>query len=167
MPFLFTDAVIPLPIAEVFPFFSDASNLEKITLAGLGFQILTPLPIAMEEGTIIDYRIKIGGVPNHWRSRITSWEPPYQFADEQLKGPYRKWLHTHRFEACDHGTRMKDEVEYELPFGVFGRLVHPLIRRQLRTIFAFRSKTVGSHLPLPENSEVTHGTIEFYDDKPN
>lgn len=161
MPTLQTEAIIPLPREEVFSFFAKAENLERITPDSLRFEILTPSPVRMEEGTLIDYRIRIGGVPQRWRTRISLWEPPFRFADEQLKGPYRRWFHTHTFEEVEEGTRMADRVEYELPFGVFGRMGHPLIRRQLRKIFTHRNATIGDHVPIPAGKGVARGPVVF------
>lgn len=161
MPTLLAEAVIPLPREEVFPFFAEAGNLEKITPGSLRFEILTPQPLSMEAGTLIDYRLRIAGIPQRWRTRISIWDPPVRFADEQLRGPYRRWFHTHTFEECEVGTRMGDRVEYELPFGRPGRLVHPLIRRQLRSIFTYRNASIGRHLDLPEGRGVVVGPVRF------
>jgi ligand-binding SRPBCC domain-containing protein len=89
---------VPRPIAEVFALFGDAGNLEQLTPPSLGLRVLTPRPINLRAGTIIDYRLRLGLLPLHWRSEITVWEPPHRFVDTQLRGPYRHWVHKHSFE---------------------------------------------------------------------
>jgi ligand-binding SRPBCC domain-containing protein len=132
------------PIGEVFEFFSDARNLETITPRWLNFQILTPGPIDIHVGTLLDYRLKWHGLPIGWRTRIEEWTPPYGFTDVQLKGPYKLWRHAHKFQARDGGTLMEDVVRYELPLGVLGELAHAVnVRRELEQVFDYRVKAIG------------------------
>jgi ligand-binding SRPBCC domain-containing protein len=136
---------LPHSREKVFEFFSQARNLEQITPPLLHFHVLTPEPIEMREGTLIDYKLKIRGFPVRWRTKITRWNPPYEFADVQLKGPYKLWDHTHRFLEENGGTRMIDEVVYELPFGPLGELVHRvLVRRDVEEIFRYRNQVIGA-----------------------
>jgi ligand-binding SRPBCC domain-containing protein len=131
------------PVGEVFAFFSDAANLERMTPGFLNFRILTPLPIAMGVDTRIDYRIALFGIPMKWRTRITRWEPGRLFCDEQEAGPYALWRHTHSFEPQGTGTLMRDVVEYALPFGPLGKLAHGLfVERTVRQIFDFRKTAI-------------------------
>lgn len=122
---------------EVFPFFADAANLARLTPDWLKFSIVTPSPIEMREGAVIDYRISLHGLPMKWRTLITLWEPPFRFVDEQVRGPYRYWRHEHTFEETSEGTLMGDRVEYATPFGAFSDRL--LVRRQLRRIFDYRA----------------------------
>jgi ligand-binding SRPBCC domain-containing protein len=139
---LYHSISIPLPIEEVFDFFSDASNLERITPPELHFRIVTPRPIHMTQGALIDYRLQLFGAPILWKTRISRWEPPYRFVDEQLAGPYKIWVHTHRFSSRNDSTLMEDEVIYQLPFFPLGEIVYPLIRLELDRIFGFRESTL-------------------------
>jgi ligand-binding SRPBCC domain-containing protein len=123
------------PIDVVFPFFSDAYNLEKLTPPWLRFRVLTPAPIPIERGTTIDYRLRIHGLPIRWTSEINSWEPPHRFTDRQLRGPYRRWEHEHTFSENDEGTLVGDRVEFEVPGG---RLPGRLASADVRRIFAYR-----------------------------
>ena len=138
---------LPRPPEEAFEFFGDARKLEAITPPRLGFRIVTPGPIEMAAGTLLDYRLKLHGVPVGWRTRIEQWEPPRRFADVQLTGPYRMWHHSHSFEPDGEGTLMRDLVRYALPLWPLGELAHAaLVRRDLERIFAFRQQRVAALL---------------------
>ena len=146
--------VLPLPLAQVFAFFSDARNLEAITPPFLRIQTLTPAPIRMQSGTLIDYQIRLLGLPIRWRTRIEVWDPPHQFVDVQLFGPYRLWHHTHTFTPVNGGTQMIDLVRYQMPFGLLGVLVHTLwTRHALKHIFDYRQMRVHQLLQLLQASE--------------
>jgi ligand-binding SRPBCC domain-containing protein len=138
------EITIDLPRAEVFDFFSKAENLEKITPSDLGFNIITPQPIEMKKGSIIEYRISMSGIPMNWKTLISKWNPPNEFVDEQISGPYKQWIHRHTFiEAGPNTTVIEDEVRYRLPFERFGDMAHFFVERQLKHIFDFREKTVS------------------------
>lgn len=133
---LTTRVWIPRPVDEVFRFFADAHNLDRITPPFLHFRILTPGRFPMQAGALIDYRIRLRLIPMTWRTRIATWEPPARFVDEQVRGPYRLWQHTHTFTALDGGTLMDDRVRYRVPGGP---VVNALaVRHQLHRIFRFR-----------------------------
>lgn len=134
--------VVPVGRDEVFAFFADAENLGVITPPELSFRIRTPLPIEMRQGTLIDYTIGLWGIPMRWRTLITQWNPPYSFVDEQLRGPYRTWVHTHRFLAVPGGTAIEDDVEYTLHFGALATAVAPIVRKQVQGIFRYRDRKV-------------------------
>jgi ligand-binding SRPBCC domain-containing protein len=128
---------------EVFAFFAAAENLERITPSSLRFEIVTPRPIEIRQGALIEYRLKLLGIPFRWLTEITVWDPPHEFVDEQLKGPYRLWRHRHTFREVEGGTEIEDVVQYGLPFPPLGDLALPLIRRELRRIFAHRQEAVA------------------------
>jgi ligand-binding SRPBCC domain-containing protein len=134
---------VALPLELVFRFFQQPENLQRLTPPDMGFSILTPLPLEMKEGALIDYTITIAGMPVRWTTLITSYEPPHVFVDQQLRGPYSFWHHTHRFTEIDGRTLIEDEVRYALPFGFLGTLAHYLVvRKMLDRIFLFRSKMI-------------------------
>lgn len=143
------EQVIPRPRTETFAFFCDAVNLERITPPFLRFRIVTPRPIRMGEGTVIDYKLSLHGVPLEWRTLIELWKPDERFVDEQIQGPYAHWRHTHTFEAiAPDRTLMRDRVVYRLPFGPLGALAHAVfVERALKEIFDYRAKVVASLLP--------------------
>lgn len=122
---------------SVFSFFADASNLELLTPPWLRFQILTPLPVEMRQGALIDYRLRLHGIPVSWTTEISEWDPPHKFVDSQLSGPYSFWVHEHTFKATGSGTTVVgDHVRYRVPGGA---LVHSLfVKRDLEKIFDYR-----------------------------
>jgi ligand-binding SRPBCC domain-containing protein len=136
---------LPRPIGEVFPFFGDARNLEVITPPWLRFKVLTPGEIVMRPGAIIDYRLKLRGLPLAWRSEITAWEPPHRFVDEQRKGPYSLWVHEHRFSERDGGTSAEDIVKYAVPGG--GLLHRLFVKRDVEKIFDYRATKLKELFP--------------------
>ncbi|TVR65599.1 MAG: CDP-paratose 2-epimerase [Gemmatimonadales bacterium] len=140
------ETFLPLPRRKVFRFFSDAGNLEQITPPGLHFDILTPQPVQMGQGTLLDYRLRLLGIPFGWRTEITEWNPPHSFADRQLRGPYRLWLHRHDFRKVKGGTLMVDEVLWKLPLRPVGEVAAPWVRWQLGSIFRYRRDAVAGIL---------------------
>ena len=144
---LHQEQLLPGSPEEVFPFFADARNLEPITPPLLRFAVVTPEPIEMGTGTIIQYRLRFRGVPVRWLTSIQAWDPPHRFVDVQVRGPYALWHHTHTFEDRGDGTTlMTDVVRYEIPFGPLGELAHRLfVERDVQAIFTFRRDAI---LPL-------------------
>jgi len=134
--------LISKPLDEVFDFFSKAENLNRLTPPQLNFEIITPLPVKMGNGSIIDYRIKLNGMPFNWKTEISAWEPPHLFVDQQLKGPFVLWRHEHRFKAIHTNlTEMTDTVHYLSPGGPLEPLVHHLfVKKKVAGIFNYRKE---------------------------
>ena len=139
------EQVISKNISEVFDFFSKPENLSTITPPKMNFHILTPSPINMKKGALIDYTINIMFIPIRWRTLITKYDPPYSFIDQQIKGPYSRWHHTHTFTKINENeTLIKDTVLYSVPLGFIGRIVHWIyIERDLKKIFSYRKKKIN------------------------
>ena len=138
---------LPLSPDLVFRFYADAFKLEEITPPLLQFKVLTPPPIDMKAGTVIDYRLKLRGIPLRWQSQITAWEPPYRFVDQQLKGPYRLWRHEHTFIEDKGGTLAIDRVEYAVHGGILVKKL--LVEPDLKRIFGYRKRKL-QELLAPE-----------------
>jgi ligand-binding SRPBCC domain-containing protein len=133
---------VPQPLEKVFEFFAKAENLEELTPPFLHFQI-TLAPPRMEAGARIEYKLRVHGLPIHWGTIIEEWNPPKQFVDNQAKGPYKLWHHTHRFWADNGGTWIEDTVRYALPFGPIGRIVNRvMVSRDVNAIFDYRERRV-------------------------
>ena len=129
---------LPQPRAKVFEFFSNAGNLDCLTPAWLNFAILTPASSKMKQGSLLDYRLRIRGIPIRWQSEIAVWVPPHRFVDRQTKGPFSLWIHEHTFEDRDNGTVVGDNVEYAVPGG---RIVQKfLVAPDIERIFKYRHK---------------------------
>ena len=134
---------VPKSKSEVFEFFSDAKNLETITPPSLNFKILNMSTDKIESGSIINYKLKIDGIPIKWRTLIKDWDPPHMFSDNQEKGPYTKWYHIHRFEDLGGGTLMTDQVDFKIPLGLSGKLIAGWkVVRDVQKIFQFRRETI-------------------------
>jgi ligand-binding SRPBCC domain-containing protein len=142
---------IARPRDDVFEFFSNAANLEQLTPPWLNFRMLTPTPLEIKVGARIDYQIRWRVVPIKWRSEIVEWDPPQRFTDLQLQGPYALWRHTHSFYEAHGGTRVVDKVQYALPLGLIGNVMHELkVRRDLETIFDYRAQRICEILECSE-----------------
>jgi ligand-binding SRPBCC domain-containing protein len=137
------------PLDIVFEFFSKPENLEMITPESLSFNILTPTPIKMGKGSLVDYTIRLFGIPIHWRTLISDYEPPFRFVDQQIKGPYTFWHHTHTFQQVDGGVEILDKVKYSLPMGWLGTLVHSIwVRKDLEKIFEHRKTVIQDYFDI-------------------
>jgi len=140
---LHREQIIKRSREEVFAFFADALNLERITPPELNFKILSPQPIDIKKGALIDYRLKLRGISLTWKTEITEWNPLHSFVDTALKSPYRQWIHQHKFTIGEAGeTIMEDIVRYRLPFEPFGDLAHWLVKKELNYIFDYRYKVI-------------------------
>jgi ligand-binding SRPBCC domain-containing protein len=139
---------VDVTIDEAFAFYGDERNLEPLTPPWLHFEVTTPRPIAMEAGTLLEYRLRLHGVPIRWRTRIETWDPPHRFTDFQEKGPYALWQHTHAFEPDGPtATIIHDHVRYAIPLGPLGSLAHILfVRRDLDRIFDYRRDAVADRI---------------------
>ena len=141
---------LPRPFAEVFPFFADAYNLEKLTPPFLNFRVLTPKPIDIRTGCIIDYSLRVHRVPLRWKTEILDWDPPHRFTDNQAKGPYALWHHTHSFEPIDHGrsTLCTDTVSYRPRGGPLAPLINRLfVQKDVQNIFRYRFEKLSEFFP--------------------
>jgi ligand-binding SRPBCC domain-containing protein len=137
------EQVVPAPLEDVFEFFAQARNLEAITPPWLRFEVLTPEPVAMRAGTLLDYRLRLHGLPLRWLTLIEAWEPGRMFIDRQISGPYELWHHTHRFAEHPEGTLVTDRVRYGIPLGALGEVAHrAFVRRDLERVFAYRREAV-------------------------
>jgi ligand-binding SRPBCC domain-containing protein len=135
---------LPRPIGEVFAFFSDAHNLDRITPPWLHFTILTPPGVALRAGTLLDYRLRWHRLPFRWQSEITEWDPPRRFVDVQRQGPYLQWVHRHEFEPRAGGTWVRDRVDYAIAGGWLEPLLHRLlVGPDVRRIFAHRREALA------------------------
>ena len=140
---------VPRSIDQVFDVFANAKNLEELTPPALRFEILTPDPIVMQHGLLLDYRLRLHGIPFRWQSEITAWDPPHRFEDSQRRGPYRWWVHEHSFVEDGDWTLMTDRVRYGVPGG---RLIHALfVARDLRNIFGYRAVRVCDLLAVSKS----------------
>lgn len=135
---LHSEVTLPVSKERLFEFFSDAFQLEQITPPWLNFRVLTEAPIGIHAGTLIEYKLRLRGLPIRWRTEISTWNPPHSFTDRQLKGPYKLWEHFHTFESVNGGTLVTDRVKYRVPGG---RLIHFLVvKNDLRKIFDYRQQ---------------------------
>lgn len=148
-----TQILLPESIETVFDFFADAGNLEALTPPSLRFRIETPKPIPMFAGTLIDYRLNLRQIPIRWQTEISDWNPPHRFVDRQLRGPYRRWEHTHEFTECDGGTLVRDSVRFIAPGG---RLIRKLfVQPELARIFQYRHDQLAEILGTSTRSVAT------------
>jgi uncharacterized protein (TIGR01777 family) len=134
---------VPRNIDSVFTFFAEAANLEQITPPFLNFKVTKMSTKTIHEGTLIDYKLNLKGIPMKWKTLIKQWNPPHSFVDTQLSGPYRIWHHTHRFEKLGNGTLLSDEVRYKLPLGFLGQVMaSTFVQKDVEKIFKFRREVI-------------------------
>lgn len=147
---------VELPIEQTFELYGDAAKLERLTPAFLNFRVVSPAPVVMGVGTLIEYRLRLHGVPIRWLTRIEQWEPPHGFVDRQVSGPYALWHHTHEFEADGDATLIRDRVRYRIGFGPLGALALRLVvRRDLERIFDHRQAAIAEL--IRERRDLTAG----------
>jgi len=141
-------------LSRVFDFFKSPYNLETITPPWLGFRVLDATDPEVREGTLISYSLRLHGIPVRWKSRIAEYAENERFADEQVVGPYRSWVHRHLFHAVPDGVEIEDVIEYQMPFGVLGRAAHAaFVRRQLERIFDHRTRVIGERFQISSARE--------------
>ena len=138
--------IVRRPLVETFRFLSEPRNLERLTPVFLKFKFLSPPPEVLRPGDVVDYQIRLYGVPVHWRTRIEVVEAPHRFVDVQEKGPYALWRHSHTFRDIGGGqTEVKDRVEYAMPLGVLGEIAYRLfVARSLARIFEYRERELAA-----------------------
>lgn len=140
-----SEQFVPHPPETIFPFFKNAHNLEQLTPPSLGFHIEKISTEDIQQGTLIEYQLNIRGVPVKWKTEIDEWQPPFKFVDNQVRGPYRLWHHTHEFHSVRGGALMVDKVRYQLPGGYLGWLAAShVVRKEVETIFAFRRRYLAN-----------------------
>ena len=146
--------IIERPRTEVFEFFADAGNLERITPPELNFKIISAQPVDIKKGAFIDYKLKLRGIPITWKTEITKWNPPHDFVDTALKSPYKQWIHLHTFEDGKNGeTIMQDLVRYRLPLEPLGDFAHWYVKKELKYIFDYRHKVIEEIFPPNEQAD--------------
>ena len=155
---LHAEQLVPRDLETTFAFFADAGNLQRITPPWLDFTVTSELPIIMRPGAIIEYKLKVHGIPIRWRSVVSHWDPPREFVDEQVHGPYTMWHHRHRFTETPEGTLVEDEVRYRVPGGALANL---FVQRDLSRIFSFRQQALLHALEItsPAASSLAFGSI--------
>ncbi len=149
---------VALPIEQTFEIYADAFNLELITPPFLRFRVVSPAPVLMGVGTLIEYRLRLHGIPVRWLTRIEEWDPPHRFVDRQVSGPYALWRHSHEFEADGDATVIRDRVRYEIGFGPLGSLaLRLLVRRDVGGIFDHRRAAISELVRSREKQAITAG----------